>query len=73
MNCDILKFFSQNVQKNKLIIDIILETQFSFDIIFIQEPHGQLFALSQAPITVRENFLLVSSTTPTGLLSPDLL
>jgi len=37
MNCDVLKFFSQNVQKNKLIIDIILETQFSFDIIFIQE------------------------------------
>ena len=37
MNCNILKFFSQNVQKNKLIVDTILETQFSFNIIFIQE------------------------------------
>ena len=38
MNCDILKFFSQNVRKNKLIINTILETQFSYNIIFIQEP-----------------------------------
>ena len=38
MNYDVLKFFSQNVRKNKLIINIILETQYQFDIIFIQEP-----------------------------------
>jgi len=38
MNCDVLKFFSQNIWKNKLIINTILETQFSFDIIFIQKP-----------------------------------
>jgi len=38
MNYDILKFFSQKVQKNKLIVNTILETQFLFDIIFIQEP-----------------------------------
>ena len=38
MNCDILKFFFQNVWKNKLIIDTILKIQFLFDIIFIQEP-----------------------------------
>jgi len=38
MNYDVLKFFSQNVQKNKLIVDIILEIQFSYNIIFIQEP-----------------------------------
>ena len=37
MNCDILKFFSQNVRKNRLIINTILETQYQFDIIFIQE------------------------------------
>jgi len=38
MNCNVLKFFSQNVRKNKLIVDIILETQSLYDIIFIQEP-----------------------------------
>ena len=32
-----LKVFSQNVQKNSLIVNIILETQSQFDIIFIQE------------------------------------
>ena len=38
MNCNVLKFFSQNVRKNKLIIDTILETQSLYDIVFIQEP-----------------------------------
>jgi len=33
-----LKLYSQNVHKNSLIINTILETQSSFDIIFIQEP-----------------------------------
>jgi len=33
-----LKVFSQNVWKNSLIINTILETQSQFDIIFIQEP-----------------------------------
>ena len=35
---DNIKLYSQNVCKNSLIINIILETQLSFDIIFIQEP-----------------------------------
>jgi len=38
MICDVLKFFSQNVRKNKLIINTILKTQFLYDIIFLQEP-----------------------------------
>ena len=38
MNCNVLKFFSQNVRKNNLIIDTILETHSLYDIIFIQEP-----------------------------------
>ena len=38
MNCNILKFFSQNIRKNKLIINTILETQSLYNIIFIQEP-----------------------------------
>ena len=33
-----LKVFSQNIWKNSLIINTILETQSQFDIIFIQEP-----------------------------------
>ena len=32
-----IKIFLQNVQENKSVVNIILETQFSFDIIFIQE------------------------------------
>ena len=38
MICDILKLFSQNICKNSLIVNTILETQISFDIVFIQEP-----------------------------------
>ena len=33
-----IKIFSQNVQKNNLVVNTILETQFSFDVIFIQKP-----------------------------------
>ena len=36
--CDVLKLFSQNIHKNSLIINTILETQMSFNIVFIQEP-----------------------------------
>jgi len=32
-----IKIFLQNVQKNNLIVNTILETQFPFDVIFIQE------------------------------------
>jgi len=38
MICNILKLFSQNVCKNSLIVNTILETHMSFDIVFIQEP-----------------------------------
>ena len=33
-----LKLFLQNVWKNRLLMDIILENKKEFDIIFIQEP-----------------------------------
>lgn len=33
-----LKIFSQNVWKNRLLTDIILENNKNFDVIFIQEP-----------------------------------
>ena len=32
-----IKFFSQNVWKNNLIVNTILETHFEFNILFIQE------------------------------------
>ena len=38
MICDYLKLYSQNIYKNDLIVNAILEIQSSFDIIFIQEP-----------------------------------
>ena len=38
MNLKTLKIFSQNVQKNKLLTDTILENNKNFDILFIQEP-----------------------------------
>ena len=37
-----LKFFSQNVHKNRLLTDIILENNKNFNIIFIQEPHWSI-------------------------------
>ena len=33
-----IKLFSQNIQKNSLIIKTILEIKTNYDIIFIQEP-----------------------------------
>ena len=32
-----LKIFSQNIQKNNFIINTILEVNYNFDVIFIQE------------------------------------
>jgi len=37
MNIKDIKIFSQNMRKNNSIVDTILETQYSFDVIFIQE------------------------------------
>ena len=33
-----IKIFLKNVWKNNLIVNTILETQFEFNIVFIQEP-----------------------------------
>ena len=35
----IIKLFLQNIHKNRILTDTILETNRDFDIIFIQEPH----------------------------------
>ena len=37
MICNDIKIFSQNIWKNNLIINTILEVNANFDIIFIQE------------------------------------
>ena len=33
-----INIFSQNIQKNNLIVNTILESKFLFNVIFIQEP-----------------------------------
>ena len=38
MNLKSLKILSQNIQKNSLIVQSLLETQKDFDIILLQEP-----------------------------------
>ena len=38
MICKEIKIFSQNIQKNSLLINTILEVKTFFNIIFIQEP-----------------------------------
>ena len=37
MNVKNIKVFSQNMWKNNLIVNTILETQFNFDVVFIQK------------------------------------
>ena len=55
MICDILKFFFQNVRKNKLIVNTILETQFSYDIILLQEsPWSIIHSISSSNSYERE-------------------
>jgi len=57
-----LKIFSQNVQKNRALVDLILETQNNFDILFIQEPSWVL-------ICVIPNSLSKEDDKVTGILS----
>jgi len=61
MICDYLKVFSQNVQKNSLIVNTILETQTDFDIIFIQElPWSAIYTIPSA--SNQEDEILVGTT-----------
>ena len=66
MICDNLKIFSQNVHKNSLIVNTILETQLSF-----KNPHGQLFVQFQALLVAKGKNWLELLIIPTGLLLPD--
>ena len=53
-----LKIFSQNVHKNSLIINTILETQNQFDIIFIQEsPWSEIYKVPSSSDCEGESFM----------------
>ena len=69
-----LKIFSQNVQKNNLVVNIILETRFEFDVIFIQElSWSTIHAISSlrnrdgevlVGVPNHSNWLMFADTTP---------
>jgi len=54
MICDILKLFSQNICKNSLIVNTILETQILFDIIFIQESSWSIIWSITSSVKIKE-------------------
>jgi len=61
MICNYLKVFSQNIKKNSLIVNTILETQTDFDIIFIQElPWSAIHTIPSA--SNQEGEILVETT-----------
>ena len=78
-----LKIFSQNVRKNSLIVNIILETQLHFNIIFIQEPLWSILHMIPSSISCEEevlvgtphhsNWLTFAKTSTNQLNSPRVL
>ena len=72
MICDILKFFSQNIRKNKLIVNTILEIQFSYNIIFLQEPLWPIIRSIPNSNSYKEELLISIPHHPISLPSPDL-
>ena len=53
---DNIKIFSQNVWKNLLIVNTILETYSQFDIIFIKSLHSPSSIQFQVPLIAKEKF-----------------
>jgi len=64
---DNLKIFSQNIQKNSLIINTILETQSHFDIIFIQEPPWSILRMIPSSISYKGEVLVRTPYHPNWL------
>jgi len=62
-----LKIFSQNVWKNSLIINTILETQSHFDIIFIQEPPWSILHMISSSISCKGEVLVGTPYYPNWL------
>ena len=55
---DNIKLYSHNVCKNSLIINTILETQLSFDIIFIQEPFWSVIRSISSSTSCKKDILV---------------
>jgi len=64
---DNLKIFSQNVWKNYLIINTILETQSHFNIIFIQEPPWSILHMIPSSISCEGEVLVGTPHYPNWL------
>ena len=55
-----IKIFSQNVQKNNLIVNTILETYFEFNIVFIQKPSwSTIHAIPSSKSRDREELVVI--------------
>ena len=67
MICNNLKIFSQNVYKNSLIVNTILETQSFFDIIFLQEPPQSIICTIPSSTSCEEKKLVGASHYPNWL------
>ena len=75
-----LKIFSQNIYKNYLVINTILEIQSHFDIVFIQEPPWSIICKVSSTLNSEDkdfigtvhypNWLLFTSTSVNRLTSP---
>ena len=59
-----IKIFSQNVQKNKLLTNMILESNKEFDIIFIQEPPWSFIQSISSLLSEEEESLVGTSNHP---------
>ena len=64
-----LKVFLQNIQKNTLIVNTILETQSQFDIIFIQEPPWSEIHKIPSSLDCKGDALMETTHHPNWLLS----
>ena len=63
-----LRVFSQNVRKNSLIVNVLLETQTQFDIIFIQEPLWSKIHKIPSALSSKGEDLVETSHHPNWLL-----
>ena len=62
-----IKIFSQNIQKNYLIVNTILETKLKFNIIFVQEPSWTTIWLVLSSRNCKDNELVGVSNYPDWL------
>ena len=73
MTVENIKIFLQNICKNSLLVNTLLETLIYFDIILIQQPHGLKSVKYPAPQIAREIFSWAPAIILTGWPSPEFL